>query len=59
MQFFKVNFTEFLFVTMVYIHAFCGLITYKMKVLLGVCGFVVNVCENLAIFVFNKDVKKW
>ena len=33
--------------------------TFEMKLLLGVCGFVVNVCEDLAIFVFNRDVLKW
>ena len=32
------------------------LLTFEMEVMLGVCGFVVNVCDNLAIFVFNEDV---
>ena len=30
-----------------------------MLALLGVCGFVVNICDDLAIFVFNEDVLKW
>ena len=33
-----------------------GMITFEMDVFWGVCGFVVNVSDNLAILVFNKDV---
>ena len=33
--------------------------TLEIAVLLGVCGSVVIICENLAIFIFNKDVFKW
>ena len=29
---------------------------FEMEVLLGVCGFVVNICDNLAILFFNEDV---
>ena len=28
----------------------------KMEVLLGVCGFVVDIHDDLAIFLFNGDV---
>ena len=28
-----------------------------MDVLLGVCGFVVDICEDSAIYVFYEDVK--
>ena len=38
----------------------CAKQKYKVlsatEVLLGVCGFVVNVCDNLAIFIFNEGV---
>ena len=30
--------------------------TFEMVVLLGVWGFMVNVCDNLAILVFDEDV---
>ena len=29
---------------------------FKVEVLLGVCWFVVDICENLAIYVFYKYV---
>ena len=29
------------------------------KYLLGICGFGVNICDNLAILIFNEDVYKW
>ena len=32
--------------------------TFQVEVLLSICRFVVNVCGDLAIFVFNDDVKK-
>ena len=48
-------FLEFLFVTMVHILRFRE-VTFEVEVLLGVYGFVVNVVDNLAIFIFNEDV---
>ena len=36
---------------------FFGGMNFEMVVFLGVCAFVVNVCDNLAILVFNEDVK--
>ena len=38
------------------IYAAFGMVTFEVDVLLGICGFVVNFCDNLAIFVFNEDV---
>ena len=32
------------------------MVTFEMEVLLGVFGFMVNVCVDLAILVFNDDV---
>ena len=37
-------------------YAIFGAVTFEVGVLLGVCGFMVNVCDNLAIFSFNEDV---
>ncbi len=34
----------------------CWVVTSEVEVLLGVCGFVVDICDDLAIY---KDVKKW
>ena len=32
------------------------LVTFEIEVFLDVYGFVVNVCDNLAIFIKNEDV---
>ena len=34
-------------------HLCGGVIAFKMDVLLCVCEFVVNICDNLAILIFN------
>ena len=31
-----------------------GVVTIEVKVLLGVCGFVVDICDDLVIFVFMR-----
>ena len=31
-------------------------VTIKVDVLMGVGGFVIDICDNLTIFVFNEDV---
>ena len=33
-------------------YAVLGVVTFEMEVLFGVCWFVVNFCDNLAILVF-------
>ena len=38
------------------VYAVSGYMTFEMEVLLGVFGFVVNVCDNLTILVVNEDV---
>ena len=35
---------------------FLGMGTIEVDVLLGVCGFMVDIFDDLAIFVFNEDV---
>ena len=40
-------------------YAVLGVMTIKVEVLLGVCGLVVDISDDLAIFVFNKDDEKW
>ena len=32
------------------------MMTLEMDVLLHICGFVENICDNLAIFIFNEYV---
>ena len=32
-------------------------VTIEMEVLLGVCGFVVDICDDLAIFIFMRMTK--
>ena len=39
----------------VYVCVF-GVMTFEMEVLLGVCWFVVNVCDSLAILVYEEDI---
>ena len=29
---------------------------FEVEVLLGVCWFVVDICDDLAIYVFDKDI---
>ena len=40
-----------------YFIQFFWVMTFKIEVLLGVCGFVVNICDNLAILIFNEEIK--
>ena len=35
---------------------FFWVLAIEMVVLLGVCRFVVNICDDLTIFIFYKDV---
>ena len=35
------------------------LVASDVEVLLGVCWFVVDVCDDLTIYVFYKDIYKW
>ena len=37
-------------------YAVFRVVTIEMEALLGVCGFVVDIWVDLAIFVFNEDV---
>ena len=32
-------------------------VTFEVEVLLGVCWFVIDICHDLAIYIFYKDVK--
>ena len=32
---------------------------FEVVVLLDVCEFEVNICGNLAVLVFNEDLKTW
>ena len=34
-------------------------VAFEVEVLLSVCWFVVDICDDLAIYVFYKDVLKW
>ena len=38
-----------------FLHFWWG-VTIEVWILLGACGFVVDICDNLAIFVFDEDV---
>ena len=33
-----------------------GVVAIEVEVLLGVCGFVVDICDDLALFIFYEDV---
>ena len=33
-----------------------GVVTFEVEVLSGACGFVVDICNDLAIYVFYKGV---
>ena len=37
-------------------YAILWFVTFEIEVLLSVCEFVVNVCDNLGIFIFNEDI---
>ena len=37
-------------------YAAFGMIAPEMEVLFGVCGLLVNICDNLALLIFNKHV---
>ena len=39
-----------------WICAVLGVMTFEIEVLLSVCVFVVNVCDNLTILFFNEDM---
>ena len=35
---------------------FSFVVAIEVEVLLSVCGFVVNICDDLAVFTFYEDV---
>ena len=36
-----------------------SVVAFEVKVLLGVCWFVIDICDDLAIYIFYKDILKW
>ena len=37
-------------------YAVFGLVTIEEEVVFGSCGFVVSICDDLVLFIFNEDV---
>ena len=36
-----------------------GVVAFKVEVLLGVCWWMVDICDDFTIYVFYKDDLKW